>query len=79
MDTQSLLIFQVTSRLYFTNSGINFFLYCTSGQKFRNDLKEILCCFGTLHPRVSGRKVGLQSNDDNTKISTSFTSNLSLQ
>ena len=30
-------------REYSTNSGINFFLYCISGQKFRNDLKEIFC------------------------------------
>ena len=41
---QSMLIFQITSRLYQSNSGINFFLYCLSGQKFRNDLKEVLCC-----------------------------------
>ena len=25
------------------NSGINFFLYCVSGRKFRNDVKEIVC------------------------------------
>ena len=29
--------------LYVTNSGINFFLYCVSEKKFRNDLKEIVC------------------------------------
>ena len=40
----SLLFFQISFKLYTTNSGINFFLYCTSGQKFRNDLKEILSC-----------------------------------
>ena len=39
----SMLFFQVTYKLYTTNNGINFFLYCLSGQKFRNDLKEILC------------------------------------
>ena len=39
----SMLFFQVTYKLYTTNSGINFFLYCLSGQKFRNDVKEILC------------------------------------
>ena len=45
----SLLIFQVTSKLYATNSGINFLLYCISGQKFRNDLKAIfvLLCYFT--------------------------------
>ena len=40
----SMLFYQITAKFYDTNSGINFFLYCISGQKFRNDLKEILCC-----------------------------------
>ena len=39
----SMLYFQITYKSYTTNNGINFFLYCISGQKFRNDLKEILC------------------------------------
>ena len=38
-----IFIFEISYRLYVTNSGINFFLYCISGQKFRNDLKEIVC------------------------------------
>ena len=38
-----LLFISISYNLYITNSGINFFLYCISGQKFRNDLKEILC------------------------------------
>ena len=40
------LLFQASHKLYNTNSGINFFLYCVSGGKFRNDLKEMLCCSG---------------------------------
>ena len=40
----SIFIFEISYKLYVTNSGINFFLYCVSGQKLRNDLKEILCC-----------------------------------
>ena len=40
----AMLVFQISHKLYHTNFGINFFLYCISGQKFRNDLKEILCC-----------------------------------
>ena len=40
----SMLISEISYKLYVTNSGINFFLYCVSGQKFRNDLKEIVCC-----------------------------------
>ena len=37
-----MFFFQLSYKLYSTNHGINFFLYCLSGQKFRNDLKEIL-------------------------------------
>ena len=40
----SMLIFEISYKLYVTNSGINFFLYCMSRQKFRNDLKKIVCC-----------------------------------
>ena len=40
----SLFLFEISYKLYLTNSGINFFLYCVSGQKFRNDLKEFFCC-----------------------------------
>ena len=41
---QSMLFSEITGKLYASNSGINFFLYCISGKKFRNELKEILCC-----------------------------------
>ena len=42
---KSMLVFQITAKLYKTNSGINFMLYCISGKKFRNDLKEIFLLF----------------------------------
>ena len=45
----SALFIQITYKLYSSNNGINFFLYCISGQKFLNDLKEILCCRGICH------------------------------
>ena len=32
-----------TQGLYFTNSSVNFYLYCLAGSKFREDLKSILC------------------------------------
>ena len=51
-----LLVGQVTGKLYPTNSGINFFLYCVSGTKFRNDLKEILRCSSTTKSSVTGSK-----------------------
>ena len=53
---KSMLLYQVTAKLYTSNSGINFFLYCISGQKFRNDLKEILCYCCKSRLSVSGRK-----------------------
>ena len=40
----SLLMFEITHKLYNTNNGINFFLYCLSGERFRNDLRKVLCC-----------------------------------
>ena len=49
----SMLIYQISFKLYSTNSGINFFLYCISGQKFRNDLKEILFCCHNSQPAES--------------------------
>ena len=51
-----LLVAQVTGKLYPTNSGINFFLYCISGKKFRNDLKEILRCSSASKSPVTGNK-----------------------
>ena len=56
------LLFQVTHKLYNTNSGLNFFLYCLSGRKFRNDLKELLCCSGRKKKSFVGEKHELDSN-----------------
>ena len=55
----SLLIFEVSYKLYVTNSGVNFFLYCVSGKKFRNDLKEIVCCI---------RRTGSSSHELRTDV-----------
>ena len=38
----------ITYALLVTNNGINFFLYCISGQRFRDDLKEMFCCNGKI-------------------------------
>ena len=35
------LLYQVGQKAFYTNHGINFFLYVISGQKFRTDLKNI--------------------------------------
>ena len=45
----SMLFFQITHNLYTTNNGINFFLYCIGGKKFRNDLREMLFCLLKTH------------------------------
>ena len=45
----SMLFFQITYKLYTTNNGINFLLYCIGGKKFRNDLKQMLCCILKVH------------------------------
>ena len=34
----------IAHKTYFTNSGINFFLYVISGRKFRSDLVNLLTC-----------------------------------
>ena len=39
-----IFFYHIRQKLYHSNNGINFFLYCISGQKFRSDLKELLCC-----------------------------------
>ena len=35
------LFYQIGEKAFYTNHGINFFLYVMSGQKFRTDLKEL--------------------------------------
>ena len=38
-----LLFHSVSQKMYFTNYGINFYLYVMSGQKFRTDLLKLFC------------------------------------
>ena len=38
------LFYNVGNKSFFTNNGINFFLYVMSGQKFRNDLMKLFHC-----------------------------------
>ena len=38
------LVFNIGEKLYYTNNGINFFLYVMSGNKFRSDLLKLLNC-----------------------------------
>ena len=47
-----LLISILTSELYYTNSSVNFFLYCISGSKFRNDFKILFTCKSNLNINI---------------------------
>ena len=38
------LVYNVGEKSFFTNNGINFFLYVVSGQKFRSDLVKLFHC-----------------------------------
>ena len=38
------MYYYTTQKLWYTNNGINFFLYILSGTKFRNDFKKIFRC-----------------------------------
>ena len=69
----SMLIYQISFKLYSTNSGINFFLYCISGRKFRNDLKDILFCCN-----ISNRAI-TQGGSQSNASKTCSTSSLALQ
>ena len=38
-----ILVYNITQKLYFTNSMCNIFLYAIGGSKFRQDVKELFC------------------------------------
>jgi len=40
-DRLVVLVWRIFTHLAYTNHGINFFLYCLSGEKFRNEVKKI--------------------------------------
>ena len=63
----SLFFIEFSYKLFVTKSGINFFLYCVSGQKFRNDLKEIVCY--TRRASSSTKESHLDANTFNTNSS----------
>ena len=39
-----IFVFHFSNKTYYTNNGINFFLYCIGGRKFRDSLRELCCC-----------------------------------
>ena len=60
------LFYNVALKAYYTNHGINFFLYVISGQKFRADLINLFSCF-----KKSAEDITVVSNS-NTKVSSVY-------
>ena len=64
------LSYNICQKLFFTNNSINFFLYCISGRKFRNDL------FSLFRGKRKGGKYGNESSDSSSNTAnTHFTEN----
>ena len=64
----------LTYALSITSNGINVFLYCISGIQFRDDLKEMLYCNGTMfvkNSELKSNQVFTLSLSQNTVNSTS--------
>ena len=59
--------YHLSHKLYYTNNGVNFFLYCISGKKFRNDLKEILYC-GRKADRATSIRTGTSVKTEETSF-----------
>ena len=62
------LFYNVALKAYYTNHGINFFLYVISGQKFRADLTNLFSCL-----KKSKEDISMVSNSSpNTKVSSVY-------
>ena len=61
------LSYNICQKLFFTNNSINFFLYCISGPKFRNDLLSLFRC------NTKRGKNRSESSDSSYNQSTQFT------
>ena len=57
-----MLLYELSYKLYITNSAINFFLYCISGKRFRQDVKDILCCNTNTWKPWAIKENSIQSN-----------------
>ncbi|KAL4234281.1 hypothetical protein ACF0H5_005932 [Mactra antiquata] len=68
------LIKTIAEVLMYTNHSINFFLYCATGRKFRNQFKSLICCCyekgmiqnGHQYQRTRGTNVGGVTSKTNT-------------
>ena len=59
-----IFVFHFSNKLYYTNNGINFFLYCVGGSKFRQSLRDVFC--SGCREAEAGRE---GSSSDSTAIS----------
>ena len=57
------LFYNVARQTYYTNYGINFFLYVISGKKFRSDLINLFRCF-------KDKPISSDSSEPQTKVFT---------
>ena len=55
------LFYQIGEKCHYTNHGINFFLYVTSGKKFRSDLRNLFSC--------KSRRKEIKTNNSHTATS----------
>ena len=67
------LLYQVGQKAFYTNHGINFFLYVISGQKFRTDLRNIF-----VSKKIS-KNNRLQSNVSTQSITVPSTNNKDIE
>ena len=58
------LFYNIMHKMFYTNNGINFFLYVTSGKKFRNDVLHLFKCKSNVNV------ISKSSTQLSTKLST---------
>lgn len=64
-----ILVYHLSTKLYFTNNAINFFLYCIGGSKFRRSLKKLFVCRNVSELR---RRYRLDDNSISTNSNFMF-------
>ncbi|XP_076467641.1 uncharacterized protein LOC143298646 [Babylonia areolata] len=67
----------VTTLLWYTNSAINFLLYCFTGSKFRKEFFSMVCCSCLFRGLLSGTDHGLSKpvfifSDDDQRLPSFF-------
>ncbi|KAK6188074.1 hypothetical protein SNE40_004336 [Patella caerulea] len=81
-EAQHALIWAIVNILMYTNNSINFLLYCISGTRFREELKNIFRKKNRIRPQVSltnvngARQVGATNTEDNNAIQKSQDKNI---